>query len=107
MPNNELARVHERLDEIAGNVSEIAGDIKAINTTCSACRKQVAQHDKILDGNTGDGLRTRMTVAENLLGELRESKTKWYWMFVGAAASLLVSIVGGVSVVVASGLLGR
>lgn len=72
--------------------------------------KTVAQHDKILDGNAGNGLRTRMTVAENRLGDtegalgkLRENKTKWFWLFVGAAMSLVVTVLGSLSVAIASG----
>ncbi len=103
MPENELTRVHERLDGIAGDMSDIAGDIREINATCSVCREQVARHDKMLVGNSGGGLGTRMAVAEDGLKRLHESKTKWYWMFIGSAFAFVVTVLASLSAAIASG----
>lgn len=56
MATNEqqLARIHERLDEIVESLSDVGKQLAGIAVVCPETRKLVAQHHRSLYGSNGD-----------------------------------------------------
>ena len=46
-------------------VAEIHHEVTVITTNCQRCRTDVARHEKILNGNNGDGLKTAVAMLES------------------------------------------
>lgn len=100
---SELPQINKRLRDIDEKLGVVQMSVVRIETACKPCREQVARHSKMLIGNEGEGLGTRMVVVEGGLERLHESKTKWYWMFVGSAFAFVVTVLASLSVAIASG----
>ena len=43
MTDTEARRIHERIDELATHVGEIAGDVKVIAASCKDCKQRTGR----------------------------------------------------------------
>lgn len=101
--SSDLRQINDRLEDIDEKLGVVQMSVVRIETACKPCREQVARHGKMLTGNEGEGLGTRMVVVEGGLERLHESKTKWFWLFVSAAFAFIVTVLASLSVAIASG----
>ncbi len=64
---------------------------------CKECRKQVMSHELILDGDNGDGLRTRTTVNEKAIEKMEGSIQRTIKGVWGLATGVVTVIVGTIA----------
>jgi len=51
MSEDDITRIHKRLDDLFTQVTEITGDVKQIKQRCEPCSKMVNAHQDLLRGN--------------------------------------------------------
>ena len=67
MTKDDVTRIHERIDALRDDISELTAIVKGMVAEHVLCREQVDRHDKGLHGNNGQGVKSRLTAAETTL----------------------------------------
>jgi hypothetical protein len=88
--NEELARIHERLDDLFKESGEVRAAVQRIEERCGTCRKMVDHHQEVLHGNGKAGLVERMGAAET--GRTDTLSVKSTISLVGAIGALAGAI---------------
>lgn len=72
-----LSRIDDRLDtvnksiaEVHGRVTELSAKVERHFGRSEEVHRMVMRHETVIDGNSGDGLRARITVAESKIKAL-------------------------------------
>ena len=84
-----------------GILLDIRERVIKIETQCGPCQTQLAEHEKIIRGDNGNGLTTRLALQENNLTELqtrcadnRKGNTAKLWALVGVFVVAILSMLG-------------
>ena len=88
-----VVELRDRLERLEGKLDAIAGGLAELRAGCEPCRATMAAHDRELNGDNGQGLRTRVV----LLEESRSRQTRWFWLAITTAAGLAGSLVTAVA----------
>lgn len=90
MPDTDLDRIHERLDDLFGKIGEIQTSIGQIQERCGPCNAKVQKHDDTLYGNGKPGLVSRVSATET--GRVDTLSVKSTITLIGAIGALAGAI---------------
>lgn len=93
-----IGRVHERLDDVLAQVSDIAASMKIIASRCENCQGELKKHTATLYGNGQQGLVSRMAAAET--GRVDTLSVKAVCILLGAVGTLAGAIGAAIGAVV-------
>ena len=96
--NSELARVHERLDDLLSASNRIENRVNLIDQRVEPLCEQVKSHQVTLHGNGKDGLVERMGVVET--GRTDTLSVKSMVTLIGAIGVLAATIGGAMAALV-------
>ena len=84
-----LARIHERIDELIEQFSEVRTQLSAHLTFCQGQTIVVERHKKLINGDNGDGMRLEL---DRLKGYQRRHRW-WILSLAGVSLTSVASIV--------------
>ena len=99
MSDSDVARVHERLDELFKENAQQHADIKrhlaTMQAECKPCQALLARHENDLRGANGEGLKTRLALVEakqKLIGNPAKQAKRAEKTSLGAIAAGVVAV---------------
>jgi len=94
----DLARVHERLDDLFAVQSDVKAALAKIAEGCGPCKTLVQKHETALYGNGKAGVLTRIETAEQ--GRVDTLSVKSVVVIIGAVGTLAATIGGAMAALV-------
>lgn len=87
---NDIDRIHERLDTLVTQQAEIAASVARIEERCPSCQRLVEKHESAIYGNGKAGLLTRMASAEQ--GRVDTLSVRSLLALLGAVGTLAATV---------------
>ena len=109
-----LAQIEKRLDsvdqsiaDVHGRVTELAGKMERHLGRSEEVHKMVLRHEKAIDGNDNEGLRTRMAVLEGKQKAIGDPVRRSVVAQRTSAGSLIVAVVTAIGAGIAAWMSGK